>query len=649
MGIEGLSEQSYSSTSPLSDLCFLVHRFMAQVLSKRRRRKNWRQGTSDAPAARIPVPAKLASSSRWTYSALIFVLATVTVGLYSPVSSDPFINYDDPNYVVQNPHIQQGLGIRTIAWALSATEQSNWHPLTWLSHAFDYQLYGMNAGGHHVTSLSFHVLNVILLFIVLAQLTGAVGRSATVAAIFALHPFNVESVAWIAERKNVLSTFFFLFTLAAYTWYVRRPNLKRYCGVAALFVLGLASKPMVITLPCVLLLLDYWPLRRVLRSEKPSQGQSSSHLPLGMLLAEKLPLFALSAGSAIVTILAQRLGRAVEPLGDLPLSIRVDNAAYSYAMYVVKFFWPSRLAVIYPHPRDKLTILQISLALFFLLVVTATAWYRREKFPYLLVGWFWFLGTLVPVIGIIQVGGQGMADRYAYLPIIGLCLMLVWGCADIAERSVANRGLVVSLAVVILLILSIVTFRQLRFWQSSYNLWAHALNVTEENFIADDGMADLLIKEGRPEALRYYEAAARLAPWDPISHGAVAASLQDRGEFTQAIREYELVLRTRPKPDVQAFSYANLGIIYGQLGDEPRVRESIGKAVQLNPDTVLAMIHQMNTIVSAHPAPAGYFRLGLLLEGTGQVSQAQSAYERALTLDPNFSSARRALTWLRRP
>jgi protein O-mannosyl-transferase len=582
------------------------------------------------------------AAHRWTV-AICILLTVVSFSVYSPVAWHPFTNYDDQDYVTNNQHVRSGLSWHTVGWAFTATEQSNWHPLTWLSHALDCQLYGLRAGGHHVTSVLWHALNAILLFLLLARVTGSTARSAMVAALFAVHPLNVESVAWIAERKNVLSMFFFLLALGAYGWYARRPDWKRYAGVALLFALALASKPMVITLPLVLLLLDYWPLGRVQGWTKPSAVFPVPQTTWVRLLAEKVPLLGLSVASAIITLVAQQSGHTVAKLGALPFTYRAQNALYSYAMYVVKTFWPVHLAVLYPHPLDNLTFAQVALSTFFLIAVSAFVWWERTKRPYLATGWLWFLSTLVPMIGLIQVGAQGMADRYMYLPAIGLFLMLVWRVSDWAEERRLNVRTTAAVALTILAALCVLTFRQVGYWRSSYDLWTHTLAVTQDNFMANDNVANLLMEQGRPEAVRYYQAAADLAPWDPLSHGVLASVLQDRGDFQAAIRDYDVVINSGVDAKVQAHAYASLGVIYRELGDHARAQEASGRALSLDASSVRQSIQQLSKLVNARPAASSFLQLGFLQEGAGQIPEARSSYEQALHLDPGFTPAQRAL------
>ena len=378
------------------------------------------------PKAAPEKPAALFSSPEKRNVILCLLLVVLTLALYNPVNSHPFVNYDDDRYVTENPHIHNGVEWDTIAWAFTSIEQENWHPLTWLSHALDYGLFHQNPTGHHFTSLLIHAANAVLLFLLLAFATRRSGPSLLVALLFALHPINVESVAWVAERKNVLSTFFFLGAIGAYGWYARKPHWQRYLAVATLFAAGLMSKPMVITFPFVLLLLDYWPLGRVEGNQASSPGPTLSWTKL---LVEKLPLLALSAASAVITMKAQQAGGAMRSTAQFSLGVRVENAVVAYATYLWKLIWPSHLAPLYPHPGDSLASWQVALSLLVLLAITSIVLAFRAK-RYLLVGWLWFLGTLVPVIGLVQVGDQAMADRYAYVPLVGIFVMIAWGFAD---------------------------------------------------------------------------------------------------------------------------------------------------------------------------------------------------------------------------
>jgi protein O-mannosyl-transferase len=363
------------------------------------------------------------------------LLAAATAALYFPVSGHAFLTFDDHDYVTANPHIHAGLSWTTLKWAFTSTTAANWHPLTWLSHALDFQLFGLNPAGHHLDSVLIHAANAVLLFLLLQWATKRAGPSLLVAALFAVHPLNVESVAWVAERKNVLSTLFFFLAIGAYGWYAQRPNWRRYLLLAAMFAAGLMAKPMVVTLPCVLLLLDYWPLGRI--QTGPPGATGMPRFAISKLILEKVPLFFLSALSAVITIKAQRSGQAVRTLHQFSAAVRIENAVVAYASYLWKMLWPARLAPLYPHPGATLPAWQLILSAVVLIGITLLVVVQRSR-RYLLVGWLWFLGTLIPVIGLVQIGDAAMADRYAYIPLIGIFVMMAWGLDDWRRR---NRSL----------------------------------------------------------------------------------------------------------------------------------------------------------------------------------------------------------------
>lgn len=629
----------------------------SKARSGNQRRDTGRQLSTPGNAVVRPgVEGFLLGSNRKRDLIICLLLAVATLALYTPAMGHPFIfNYDDDVYVTNNSHVQAGLVWQTVRWALTSTESSNWHPLSWLSHALDCQLYGLNPAGHHVTSVLVHVLNVVVLFLLLARATGAAGRSLLVAALFACHPFNVESVAWIAERKNVLSTLFFLLALGAYGWYVLRPSVKRYAAVAALFVLGLASKPMVITLPCVLLLLDFWPLRRIegwgqlSPQSLDASAFSVSQARPSRLVLEKLPLFALSAASAVVTVFAQRTYGAMHLA--LPLTVRLENAIYAYAMYVWKAFCPVRLAVFYPHPGASLALWNVALAAFFLLVVSALAWRHRRAQAYLIVGWLWFLGTLVPVIGLVQVGEQAMADRYAYIPLIGIFVMAVWGAGDLADHRQITFRSRAKIAAVVLVILSIFTSDQIRYWQSAYDLWSHAVDVTKDNFTAEENLGVALLASDRSaEAAPHFQEAVRIRPLDPSSHLNLAGIYAQTGRTQDAIAEYETALPRLSNPSMLVVGYGTLGRLYSQIGNYAKARASYQQALRINPQDAaasagLAKVEMSNAIRDTAESPSGenYLRLGQLLQQTGRVPEARAAYEQALQLSPKLTEAKKAL------
>ena len=581
------------------------------------------------------------------------LLAAITLAIYNPVTHHPFVNYDDDRYVTENPHVRQGLTAATFAWALTSTEQANWHPLTWMSHALDCSLFRLNPAGHHFTNVLLHTANVVLLFLLLIWSTGRFAPSLFVAVLFALHPINVESVAWVAERKNVLCTTFFFLTLWAYAWYAQKQSWKHYLVVAALFAAGLASKPMVITLPFVLLLLDYWPLNRV------AGAADSRALAFSWpkLIWEKTPLFILSLASAVITMTAQQAGGAVRSTTQFSLSVRIANALYAYAMYLWKMIWPMRLASLYPHPGDTLAWWQVAVATLILITITALVIQFRQR-RYLLVGWLWFLGTLVPVIGLVQVGDAAMADRYAYIPLIGVFVMLSFGIADWAE----GKKLVVPLAVaaiVVLVALAAATHRQIGYWQSNVDLWTHALAVTQNNFIAEDNLGGTLILEGKEEeAHSHFESAARINPRDPMSRGNIGTYFQTHGQLREAIAEYESAIALTSDRGLLAQTYANLGAAQRALGEDDDARKSYEQSMRLNPllfNAWLGMgllarkqgklqeaIDDLTSSIGLQPSAEACFELGQTYAQTGQLNLARGAYRQALQIDPGFAPAQQA-------
>jgi Flp pilus assembly protein TadD len=627
-------------------------------MSARTRSGNTRPDNELAPVAPgrggvwQKVESILRGSPRKRDVAICLVLAVLTFVLYIPAIGHPFIfNYDDDIYVSNNARVQAGVVRETVVWALSSTESANWHPMTWLSHALDCELYGLNPHGHHFTNVLLHVLNVVLLFLLLSHATGAAGRSLLVAALFAVHPLNVESVAWVAERKNVLSTLFFLLTLGAYGWYALKPDVKRYAAVAALFVLALASKPMVVTLPCVLLLLDFWPLRRIQGWEQlgPEISFRVPQTPFARLVLEKLPLLALSAADCAVTIFAQRSGGAMRLA--LPLGVRLENAIYAYAMYVWKGFWPAWLAVFYPHPGAALAVWQLGLAALFLFLVSAVVWWQRSTRPYLVTGWLWFLGTLVPVIGLIQVGEQAIADRYAYIPLIGVFVMVVWGVSNLAESRQISFGLRAKTGAVVLGILALFTCDQLRYWRSAVDLWSHAVDITKDSFLGEQNLgAALLAADRYKEALPHFKKSVALRPSDPGGYLNLAGDFALTDQPRNAILEYETAIPLISNSDMLVQTYETLGRLYGDIGQYSKARASYQQALRIKPQDSdarngLTKVELSDAIrnVAESPSGEGYLRLGQILEQEGRTPEAQAAYEQALELNPRLGEARKAL------
>ena len=573
--------------------------------------------------------------------ALGCLLVTATLILYSPVRTHTFINYDDTGYVVSNSHVNSGLSSQTVRWALTSTEQCNWHPVTWLSHALQYQLFETDAGYHHLTSAVLHSLNTLLLFVVLQRATGALVRSFIVAALFAWHPFNVQSVAWVAEQKNLLCTFFFLLTLAAYGWYERQPQLKSFVVVAGVFVLALAAKPMAVTLPFVLLLLDYWPLQRIAGWIEPRPDSVIPQKPFSRLLLEKLPLFALSAMSSVITVWAQRSCGAWRSLKKLPLNARLENALFSYLVYIWKTLWPSNFGLFYLHP-GTLPIWKPALAVAVLCAIGMFAWRLRVSRPYLMVGFLWFLGTLFPMIGVVQVGDQAMADRYAYLPIIGLFAFVVWGVTDFFELAHVRKEARWASALIVLAILWLRTSKELSYWEDSVKIWSHTLEVTGSPQ-AEKPLAMALAAQGESgEAIVHFLNVVKFDPTDIAAHVNLGAYYASQGRLRDGIQEFESAVKLTEGNDAnpEDISYRwsallDLGFAYALAKDYPRALVSLHEASQSNPafvdQTIQAIDHSLGTL----PTEDSYLKLSLLLRAQGRNPEAASILEDAIKAYPH--------------
>ncbi len=537
---------------------------------------------------RLPVLRQFAATYKLALG-LSLLLLVVTLGLYYPVVHHPFANLDDRGYVYGNPHVQDGLTWATVKWALTSfgpvnPEVPDWHPLTWLSHALDCQMFDVDPAGHHAVNLVWHSVDAVALFWVLLLATGYLGRSFMVAALFALHPINVESVAWIAERKTLLATFFFLLALAAYRWYARRPGSLRYGVVAVLFALGLMSKPQIITLPFVFLLWDYWPLRRMFAGSTPSTADNAmaAFPPRSFvwLIEEKIPLFVLCAASAWITMWEHRVGGSQQ--WPYSIWIRLGTGIVAYVRYVGKAFWPSHLAVLYLHPANTLRLRQVAVAALVLLAITALVIAGR-RFRYLPVGWFWFLGTLVPTIGIVQVGWHAMADRYAYQSFIGLFILVCWGVGDWVSQRHLPKAVLPAISVAVLLVLATITHRQIGYWSDDLTLWSHVLEVSKGNWVAESMVGSILQKQGdREDAMRHYHAALAIYPMDWRSNLAIAVDEQNRGNLPEAIRRYKLAVVNMESPLQQAEAYQNLAVAYRDFGDLTDAMDCRRKAEQLS-------------------------------------------------------------------
>jgi tetratricopeptide (TPR) repeat protein len=589
---------------------------------------------------------------------LLFGLVCWT--FWAAVGND-FINYDDPDYVTRNGRVQQGLSWGNLRWAFNSSEAANWHPVTWLSHMLDCQLFGLKQWGHHLTSVLLHAGGVVLLFLVLSRMTGAIWRSFIVAAFFGLHPLRLESVAWVAERKDVLSTFFFLLTLWAYVRYVeeRRKSIQHaefsvQCRGAAmwywvafgLFVLGLMSKPMLVTLPCALLLLDYWPLRRFQDLAGHFQASEARRI-----VTEKLPFFLAAMVLCGVTFAAQKHGGAISL--SLPLAERVENALISYCRYLGKMFWPADLAVFYPMPHHW-PLGNALAAGALLLAITLLAVVLRRRYPFLLVGWLWFIGILVPVIGLVPVGEQSMADRYSYVPSIGIVLFLVWGAHELL--GVGRNQLIglTATAAAAALACAAVTRQQLGYWKNSETLFARALVVTGNNYLAHAQLGAVLDEQGSlEEATAQYVLALRENIASAETHNNLGLVLARQGRPAEAVKEYLEALKWRPN---YANPHNHLGYMLDQQGRPEEAIREYDAALRLNPDyadahcnRAIALAHQgrqdealeeFQTALRLQPNAAdAHSNLGVILERKGQLDAAIEHYQAAIKLQPGFARA----------
>jgi Flp pilus assembly protein TadD len=594
--------------------------------------KNQRQSSGDAAA--LP----WSGANRGQIIAIYLFLSLISLAVFSQTVRYNFVNFDDDLYVYDAKAIKAGLTIEGIAAAFTKPHARNWHPLTTISHMLDYQLYGLKAGGHHATNTLLHTFAVLLLFRVLQQITGSIWKSALVAALFAIHPLHVESVAWVSERKDVLSAVCFFLMLSAYARYARAPSTGRYLLVAVLFAAGLMSKAMLITVPVILLLLDYWPLQRTACRKTKSRARAvvtrSQSLPVSRLILEKLPLLALSAGACVVTFAVQK--RAVGAIPPLPLSWRVENAIVSYLIYIWQTLWPTRLAAFYPHPNDTLPLWEVILATGLLVVITVTAVVFRTKRPYLFMGWLWYVVMLVPVIGLVQVGEQGHADRYTYLPHVGLFLLMVWGVADVIQphRSMWRVAAVTAPAVIVAL--AATAYIQTSYWRNSETLWTHALAATSDNDFAHNNLGYLYSESGQlDKAISHFEAAAAIRHDKTNKHYNVgsafvemnlADALAQKGESDEAMVHYEQAIRLEPNYADAYYNRGNLLLAKGQIDDAIADWEN---TLQLQPNDA-----------DAHTC------LGNALLRKGSLNEAIRHYETALALAPDDPHSRNNLAWI---
>jgi protein O-mannosyl-transferase len=549
------------------------------------------------------------------FAIICLALGMMTLAVYWPLTSHPFINFDDDDYIVGNSHVTSGLAWENVIWAFQTGAAGNWHPLTWISHMMDCNLYGLNPGGHHLTNLLLHIANALLLFLLLKQMTGAMWRSAFVAALFAWHPLHVESVAWAAERKDVLSAFFWMLTLLAYVRFANRskvqnPKSKAFYALALFFfACGLMSKPMVVTLPFVLLLLDFWPLQRFTIYDL-------RFTILSRLVLEKIPFFALAAAASIVTFLVQKTAGA---FGQSPLPLRLANTTLAYVRYLSKLFWPADLAIVYPYPHHWPALFVTGAALL-LAAWTVLFLFRARQNPYLVVGWFWFLGTLVPAIGLVQVGAQSMADRYTYIPGIGLFILVVWGANALFDLRPARKKFLPLAGGAALLGCLAVTSLQLNYWQNSIQLFLHAINVTTDNYVAFNTLGKAFERAGQKDkALYFYSETVRLEPHYPPGQFNLAMGLLEYGKTDEALGHLKLAANLAPHdPDIQY----DLGTYF------------------LQHDQMEEAAHCFNATLADRPIfPEAHNALGSVLMRQGKLDEAIAQFSEAVRLKPDFAVA----------
>lgn len=625
-------------------------------------------------------------------------LALAIIIAFEPVRHNGFVNYDDYEYITENPYVKSGINPESVIWAFNTQGKGgNWHPLTWLSHMLDCELFGIRPLWHHLTNLLLHIASTLLLFWLLKKMTGAVWPSAFVAAVFALHPLHVESVAWAAERKDVLSGLFWMLTIAAYIRYVQCKTIGRYLLLFLFLGLGLMAKPMVVTLPFVLLLLDYWPLDRFQcryqskdKAFKQPQKASSNYqrTTLYHLIFEKIPLFVLVAASCVVTYIVEQSAVSTESQADVSLNLRVANALVSYVSYLGKMIYPTGLAVLYPHPGDSLPVWQITVSVVILAGISAFTIYMGKRLRYLPAGWLWYLGTLIPVIGLVQVGSQAMADRFTYLPSIGAFIMVAWGAADIFAKWQYRKPVLAITAGAVLCLLLMFTRVQAGYWRNNFVLFQHTLVVTENNYIIHKNYANALYEKGLiNEAVAHYNKALKIAPGYLVArlnvgmifleqkrfskaiacfnkvlelepdhcraHFGLGAALVEQGRYDDAVKHFNKALRGKlNKPEV----YHYLALAYQRLDRYDLAIKNYNEALKINPQYALARMNIglvflrqkrfdeavdcFNKVLQLKPDwPDVYYYLGLVYARQGKYEQAIQSYEEALRLRPVYPDA----------
>jgi len=586
------------------------------------------------------------------------LLAILTALTFCRAARFDFVTIDDGSYVYNNPYVKTGLSQRNIVWAFTREHSANWHPVTWISHMVDVELFGLKAWGHHLTNVAIHIANAMLLYLLLVSTTGFVWRSAFVAALFAVHPLHIESVAWVSERKDVLSTLFWMLTSIAYVRYARKPSVGKYVPVILLFALGLMAKPMLVSLPIILLLMDYWPLVRGWKHHSPSpstrqtkrdalqRSSGQANAPKGEHLAnkekvpdpiasslpsirsvlsavpEKIPLFALAAASCIVTLVAQKAGGAIGSMEVYPLGVRVANALVSYIAYLWKMLWPQGLAVLYPHPGNSIPVWQVTACTLLMIALTYAAVRAARRAPYVTVGWLWYVVTLIPVIGLVQVGQQAMADRYTYIPLIGLFVIIAWGVPDLLELFGVRikPAAIGTSATIIIFVLAVTTILNLGHWQNGVTLMQHALAVSGGHEMLRHTLADALFEAGKPEAaIRQYRLAIRRKPDFAEAYNGIGYILMRQGKTHEAEVNFRKAIRIKP---TLASAHNNLGQSLLSRGRVDEAITHLKKAISLNPNNAEAQ-----------------YNLGIALDRQGKTDEAALRYRSALRANPELAEA----------
>jgi Flp pilus assembly protein TadD len=568
-----------------------------------------------------------------------FVLILSILLVFWQVRNFEFTNYDDDSFVTKNPHFSHGLNSNDVIWAFTTPNIGNWLPLTWLSFMLDSQLFGLDPSRMHLVNLLLHITNTLLLFAVLRKMTGSLWRSAFVAAAFAIHPMHVEAVAWVIERKDVLSAFFFILTMAAYVGYVRGGGWIRYLLTILLFVLGLLAKPMLVMLPLVLLLLDYWPLLRFAAPVRDAQQRkggplerigiqktqgASQNVSAVRLIVEKIPFLVIAAISSMITFLVQKGIGAVPDLSAIPLAYRIANTFLSYARYIGKMFWPQDMAAFYPLDIVRIPLWKIGLCVLLVLVITIFAVRLGRKQRYLPVGWFWFVGTLIPVIGLVQSGAQGYADRYTYIPYIGLFIVIAWGLPEILSKWRYRNVALGMTAVIVLTASGVCSYIQAGYWKNSYTLFTHALKVTRNNSVAHDCLGNYLRDNGKTDlAIEHYKKAIQFNQFNPMALNNLGYIMSDRGDVNKAIEYFQQAIKIKPD---YAEAHYNIGVACDALGHRQDAIEAYKQTIRIKPDY--------------HNA---HFNLGFACYQLGRYQDAIEAYKRAIRIKPDFAMAHYAL------